>query len=81
MVLRVRLEVVPFGDEDKAREIGRLDIFNRGEVEAGYHEYGVIQLDPKEHGLHTATILHHRPAGAWELVRRAIEDLRIRGPK
>ncbi len=60
MVLRVKLEIVPFGNEEAVREIGRLDIFNKGLVgstppgareAAGYFRYGVISLDPGNEGL------------------------------
>ncbi len=32
MVLRVILQIIPHGDETKTREIGRLDIFNKGKI-------------------------------------------------
>jgi len=32
MTLRVKLEIIPHGDEDRAYEIGRLDIFNKGPI-------------------------------------------------
>ena len=80
MTLRVRLEIVPFGDEERTREIGRLDIFNMGRHEFGHCEYGVIELSSKEAGLHTNTVLHRRDLGAWELVRKAITDLEMKGP-
>ncbi len=83
MVLRVVLQIVPFGDETKVREIGRLDIFNKGpwDVEdIGRHEYGVIDLSPEQEGLHKKTAVHFRKDGAWELVRNVIETLEIEGP-
>lgn len=78
MVLRVILQVVPFGDEDKIREIGRLDIFNKGPV-ADAHQYGVLDFGPKP-GLYSNTVIHFREDGAWELVRNAIARLEIKGP-
>lgn len=92
MVLRVKLEIVPFGDEDKAYEIGRLDIFNKGPVLAkdsgdnttdmgGYHQYGVINLSPKDEGMYELDITHRRWEGAWKLVRKALEVYEIEGPK
>lgn len=82
MVLRVKLEIVPFGDEANAREIGRLDIFNIGEAigRKPMYEYGVIEMSPGEGGLHSTQVYHHRPDGAWALVRAAIEDCDIKGP-
>lgn len=80
MTLRIKLEIIPFGDEDKAYEIGRLDIFNKGLVEFGHSEYGVLDLTKGKAGLYTETILHRRDLGAWELVRKAISKLEIKGP-
>lgn len=88
MVLRVKLEIVPFGDEDKAREIGRLDIFNRGTSHFanmiganGYCDYGVISLNPGDEGLYDATLAHYRNDGGWELVKKVLTALTVRGPK
>jgi len=82
MVLRVKIEIVPFGDEDRAQEIGRLDIFNKGQIRRiGEHfEYGVINLSKGQEGLYQESVMHERKLGAWELVRRAILDLGIKGP-
>lgn len=89
MTLRVKLEVVPFGDEAKAYEIGRLDIFNKGIAppspdgwdQGGYHEYGVIEMTPTTGGLHEDTIIHRRWMGAWALVKKTLSALDIEGPK
>lgn len=85
MTLRVTLEIVPFGDEDKKYKIGQLDIFNMGIAQptpdgwdrGGYHEYGVIQLDPEKNtgGLYTTSVFHRRWDGAWSLVAKIIDDL------
>lgn len=79
MVLRVILQVVPFGDETKMREIGRLDIFNKGYINEAC-EYGAIDLSPNRAGLYQDNIIHFRKDGAWELVRNALETLEIEGP-
>jgi hypothetical protein len=82
MTLRVKLEIVPHGDEDKAYEIGRLDIFNKGHVDSTSDEclYGVIEMTPTSGGLHTDLILHGRRAGAWRLVWKTLSELDIKGP-
>lgn len=78
MTLRVKLEIVPYGDEDKAREIGRLDIFNKtGGIVS---RYGVIEMTPGTGGLHNKEILHRRDLGAWKLVKDALDELGIEGP-
>ncbi len=90
MTLRVRLEIVPFGDEDKIREIGRLDIFNKGLADkclpgareaAGYYNYGVISLTPRDEGLFDATLVHYGKDGAWTLVRDVLRSFDVRGPR
>lgn len=83
--MRVTLSIIPFGDEESAYEIGRLDIFNKGSVgpEAlglGLYQYGVINLTPKEEGLYQDSIIHSRYKGAWELTRKALNELDITGP-
>ena len=79
MTLRVILQIVPMGDEDNIREIGRLDIFNKGTIDyANNHRYGVIDLTPKQEGLFNATIHHQRADGAWELVYKVLRDLQIK---
>jgi hypothetical protein len=79
MVLRVILQIVPHGDEDNIREIGRLDIFNKGHTEFEDEcEYGAIDLTPKQEGMFTKTVYHKRQHGPWQLVWRIIEELDIR---
>jgi hypothetical protein len=43
VTLRVRIEIVPFGEESRAREIARFDIFNKGGGPKMC--YGVIEMD------------------------------------
>jgi hypothetical protein len=84
MVLRVKLEVVPYGNEDKAYEIGRVDIFNKGTlIRDGKKmcEYGVIQLDKKNTGLFDDSVFHYREHGAWTLVHTVLDNLCIDGPE
>lgn len=80
MVLRVKLEIVPFGDEEAVREIGRLDIFNAGRVTGDLCSYGVIEMTPTSGALHQDRILHARSDGAWQLVKEALDELQIEGP-
>ncbi len=77
MVLRVILQIIPHGDETKTREIGRLDIFNKGKIGLA-NEYGVIDLSPNQTGLYNHSIAHIRENGAWELVRLVIGGLQIK---
>lgn len=82
MTLRVILQIVPMGDETNIREIGRLDIFNKGEADSNpaYHKYGVIDLSPKQQGLYDLPITHRREHGAWQLVQTVLSAFDIKGP-
>ena len=82
MTLRVILQVVPYGDEDKTYEIGRLDIFNKGPTGFGAdtYTYGVINLTKDDAGLYTDEVWHTRSEGAWTLVYEVLENLGIEGP-
>jgi hypothetical protein len=83
MTLRVILQIVPFGDETAIREIGRLDIFNKGtfcDFDGLVYEYGIIEMTPKSGALHDETVLHRREHGAWQLVWKALNDLKLNGP-
>lgn len=73
MTLRVIIQIVPFGDEDKVREIGRLDIFNKDMKQRS--TYGILDLTKGEEGLFIVEVEHWRQDGAWELVRRVIDEL------
>jgi hypothetical protein len=80
MVLRVILQVVPLGDETQTREIGRLDIFNRGRLGPDYCKYGVLDFTKGQEGMYTSDLGHNRSDGAWKLVAQAIKELKLIGP-
>lgn len=73
MTLRVRLEMVPHGDESRVREIGRMDIYNDRDLDKEFCAYRVVGHGDKE-------VYHKRKYGAWELVRKIIDELKITGP-
>ena len=80
MTLRCTLSVVPWGDEEAAYEIGKLDIFNEGRLTGDLCQYGVISLGDDRHdtpGLYTDKVYHKRAAGAWALVRKVLIDLPV----
>jgi hypothetical protein len=79
MVLRVTLEIVPWGDETKKYKIGQLDIFNNDQLTDDIYEYGIIDLGNNP-GLFNKKVWHLRSKGAWDLVRKVIELLEIKGP-
>lgn len=77
MTLRVKLEIIPHGVEEKAYEIGRLDIFNEGWTGFAHCEYGVIYIEPEKDqaGLFQETVHHRRDLGAWKLVEKVLKEL------
>lgn len=75
MTLRVILQIVPHGDEDQVREVGRLDISNIGYVGFGNHEYTLRPYVDGERQKVAATVYHRRTEGPWNLVLRALKEL------
>lgn len=80
MTLRVTLEIVPHGDEKRKYSIGVLDIHNKGEADLGHCQYhaqqysdGLTLLKETADG----TLFHRRDKGPWQLVKKAIESLKI----
>jgi hypothetical protein len=77
VTLRVELSIVPFGDEDSKRVIHQINISNLG-LSSTYpdqYEYGV-EVDCYKTGDYNHKVFHRRDAGAIELVRKAIGELR-----
>lgn len=70
-MLRVRLEIVPGGDERRVREIGKLEICNVSELADVSNYCFQIWTDGR---CQTTSIVsnHVRSDGAWALVRKAI---------
>lgn len=84
MTLRVKLEIVPFGREEEAREIGRLDINNIGNCEYWQHFgnrclYNVIMIehDKNSAGMFKQSVKHFRSDGPWDLLHSVLDDLEI----
>jgi hypothetical protein len=79
MTLRVTVEIVPFGQEDKKYEIGRLDIFNKGRVDFDHCEYGILEfnVEKDDFGMYDKTVLHRRNLGAWKLIEKVIRELDV----
>lgn len=78
MVLRIKLEIVPFGIESKTREIGRLEIFNEQQIDFDKYAYGVIDLTKGEEGMYLMYVTHHRSKGAWVLVDKILQELKLK---
>lgn len=86
MTLRVKLEIIPYGDESRAHTIARMDISNQGHV-SGVHAhhgdmcaYSVKTFTDQKLDAYSEPVYHRRSEGAWQLVMAAINQLRINGP-
>jgi hypothetical protein len=79
MTLRVKISIVPFGDESKEYEIERLNISNRsfeeGDLPNGDCPYVVEHNSYKNFDENTSRVSHSRSDGALVLVRKALEEL------
>lgn len=76
MTLRVRISVVPFGDETQEREIHQINISNLTMKGNGVYEYG-IELNKYKTGDYDAKVKHYREDGAVALVNTALEKLLV----
>lgn len=80
MTLRVTLEIVPYGDETRKYNIGSLEIHNTGGIGFGLNSYHAQQFSDGGTILKETvdgTLEHNRQNGAWVLVKKAIESLKI----
>ena len=87
MTLRVILQIVPFGDESQVREIGRLNISNVSwreglslatNIDGSHDDRYLIEVnDYNNHTKETPRIYHNRKHGVWELVRKAMNELKL----
>lgn len=68
VTLRVILQIVPFGVEAEAREIGRIDISNQMIQKGENDTYAYIRDGVRSGEL----VQHKRDDGAWELVRKVL---------
>lgn len=76
-MLVIKLEVWPHGDEASAREISRMEIGHVKEGVWGVADYDVILRTPGEEQRRASVHGHFRSAGAWSLVKLAMEALSL----
>ncbi len=75
MTLRVRISIVPFGDETQEREIHQINISNLKDWGLGFAEYGV-EVDRYKTDEYDFRLMHMRQEGALELVAKVMEKIR-----
>jgi hypothetical protein len=81
-MLHVKIDLVPFGQEEGRRQILDLYIANVGRISPIHHEYHVWCEDPR--GVQPrpeplVSVDHMRDDGAWILVKKCIEALEHNG--
>jgi hypothetical protein len=74
-MLRVIVQMVPFGNESEARELGRLEIANISGLGVEHARYRV-QVNSQGHEKPLAGLIRHRrSAGFWPLVAKAARTI------
>lgn len=74
-MLRVTLEMVPFGNEEKKRLIGKMEISNvYGDSEFADYTIKMVECDFKEAGKIKGFT---RCRGAWNLVKEAMNSMKF----
>lgn len=73
-MLRVTLEMIPFGKDSMAREIGTMEIANVGGTGA-LGDYRVKLKTVKGPQLTTKIVSFQRSRGAWNLVKEALGNM------
>ena len=78
-MLRLTLEIVPYGDESRARPIGMMHIGLQAVTHGNMGQYRVYCYAADGELMTEFQVLdHQRDGGAWELVRRAAADYVMR---
>lgn len=79
-MLRVTIELVPFGDEAKKRKIGEMVIANTGKNPDGTFSYAAWTAKDQhsqESGLFGRLLSFDRRQSPWELIRLILEAIRL----
>lgn len=73
-MIRVRVDLIPFGNEDEAKEIGQLVLANDGHGNVFTGDYVFVYAD--NHGAeHEGSVKHFpRKQGIWELISACLNS-------
>lgn len=74
-MLRVTIDLVPFGQEDKAKKIGELVIAN--DLSGGYEAWTAPDLWSNDPAMFGRLNEYDRTQSPWELVRLILETIRL----
>jgi len=83
-VLRITVELVPFGDEDHKRKIAEMVIANSGDgtgIEGSYEAWTAPDGWSGEPAMYGKLDSFNRKQSVWELVRLMLEAIRLENHK
>ena len=73
-MIRVTVDLVPFGEEDHSRTIGIFVLANDGKGDPEYGDYGFVYSDD-HHREHEGTVKNFkRSEGIWTLISECINN-------
>jgi len=73
-MIRVTVDLVPYGDEEKSMQIGEMIIANDGTAGPEFCNY-VFTMRDDSRGTDFGTLKEfYRPAGIWELIAECISN-------
>lgn len=78
-MLHVKIDLVPFGQEDGRRQISEIFIGNFGKLQSGEYRYAVYRKDPRPNGdfdKFDVVVFHNREDGCEVLTMKAIKKLK-----
>ena len=67
-MIRVKVDLVPFGVEDQSKQIGELVLANIANLGLGRCVYAAV-YEEGDGTIHHKKVEHSRQDGAWELIR------------
>ena len=74
-MLRVRVELVPFGNESQARQIASMIIANDGSGDSEWGNYVYAYSDTSSKVTNSGVVKdHYRSMGLWTLIKRVLNS-------
>ena len=74
-MIRVRVDIVPYGNEDHSEQIGEMVLANVRDYGFGLCAYdAVYKVKGDEAPSYVSQIKHQRQGGFWELIRKILEE-------
>lgn len=79
-MLRVIVEIVPFGEEAEAYTVGVINLGNTLDLVGEEHRYQLVAKSSEGYTLSNGSILHKRTDGWVVLVIKALQSIKILMP-